>query len=211
MYVSLKGPRKISIQRAQSRSGRPFRIALESIFHYEKIRRPVSEEKVRPSNESRFIILYGKQNVTCSSFYNVPIIVHQCKVETHLILSSYFKWTLCCYLNPSLFASVRWQVPPFWHGFWMQELMGTLQSRPYLGKFKRNKVSKTRVIWIHGSCSLTRCVAPFSGGLWSSDPWHHLMWWSDIFITSVWIWAGQLFRPTGLVGILVWFQFQIIG
>lgn len=126
------------------------------------------------------------------------------------MLSSRFKWTLCYYLNPSLFASVRWQVPPFWHGFWMQELMGTLQSRPYLGKFKQNNVSKTHTIWINVSCSFTLLVAPLTRGLWSSDPWHHLMFFIDIrfihhFSENS---AGQLLYPMGLVGISVSFQFR---
>lgn len=35
-----------------------------------------------------------------------------------------------CYLNPSLWLSLRWQVPPCWQGFWMQVLMGVVQSLP---------------------------------------------------------------------------------
>lgn len=34
------------------------------------------------------------------------------------------------YLNPSLWLSLRWQVPPCRQGFWRQVLMGIVQSFP---------------------------------------------------------------------------------
>lgn len=100
------------------------------------------------------------------------------------MLSSHFKWTLCYYLNPSLFASVRWQVPPFWQGFWMQELMGTLQSRPYLGKFKRNNVrtsepvSLVPLLYLWHPLQRSVIFRPMTSP-------NVLYWWSDLFMISL--------------------------